>query len=407
MTLNLGSGQVPVAADRLRRRRGRRLRDDPAVVVQLQDVGVNLDITPRVTYEGEIVLDMSVENSALGAERRRRRPVGAVVHVAQGARPTCGCAKGKSNLLAGLDRRGHSARPPGLARADPTFRVSSRFRGQRHPRQDTDIVMLITPHIVRDHELTKEDVGYIYIGTQAERRPVRPAAADRAAARGGRRRRRPRPAPQPAGQSRRRRRAGPPVAQPRRRPADESAGAARHVAGAGHGDAAGRDAASAGHAPPPVTTRSRRRCRPPVNAESAPAGDDADRPTRAAADGSVARRAESSAASPAGSRRPRRRSPPAQIIVTPPGTSSGRGGPYTVPISINNASRVSVVTLTITYNPAVLRVRTVQDGTFMRQGGRDRHVHAAHRRRRRAGSTSRSRGPAIRPARPERDCWRR
>ena len=40
-----------------------------------------------------------------------------------------------------------------------------------------------------------------------------------------------------------------------------------------------------------------------------------------------------------------------------------------MPVSINNAARVSVVTLTITYNPAVLRVRTVQDGTFMRQGG--------------------------------------
>jgi hypothetical protein len=40
-----------------------------------------------------------------------------------------------------------------------------------------------------------------------------------------------------------------------------------------------------------------------------------------------------------------------------------------VPLSINNASRLSVVTLAISYNPAVLRVRTVQDGLFMRQGG--------------------------------------
>jgi len=40
-----------------------------------------------------------------------------------------------------------------------------------------------------------------------------------------------------------------------------------------------------------------------------------------------------------------------------------------VPISINGASRVSVVSLTITYEPSVLRVRSVQEGTFMRQGG--------------------------------------
>jgi general secretion pathway protein D len=61
---------------------------------------------------------------------------------------------------------------------------------------------------------------------------------------------------------------------------------------------------------------------------------------------------------------------PAQVIVTVPGTTfQVAGGPYTVPVSINNAQRVSTATLTITFNPNVLRVRNVQDGTFMRQGG--------------------------------------
>jgi hypothetical protein len=44
-------------------------------------------------------------------------------------------------------------------------------------------------------------------------------------------------------------------------------------------------------------------------------------------------------------------------------------GPYTVPISIAGASRLSTLTLSITYNPALVRVRNVQEGTFMRQGG--------------------------------------
>ncbi|MGH9346596.1 MAG: cohesin domain-containing protein, partial [Vicinamibacterales bacterium] len=60
----------------------------------------------------------------------------------------------------------------------------------------------------------------------------------------------------------------------------------------------------------------------------------------------------------------------AQILLTPPGTEFRvGGGPYTMPVSITNASRVSSVSVTITYNPAVLRVRTVQEGTFMRSGG--------------------------------------
>jgi hypothetical protein len=44
-------------------------------------------------------------------------------------------------------------------------------------------------------------------------------------------------------------------------------------------------------------------------------------------------------------------------------------GPYTIPISIAGASRISAVTLSITYNPQLIRVRTVQEGTFMRQAG--------------------------------------
>jgi hypothetical protein len=45
------------------------------------------------------------------------------------------------------------------------------------------------------------------------------------------------------------------------------------------------------------------------------------------------------------------------------------GGPYTVAISATNASRLSGLSLTITFNPAALRVRAVQEGSFMRAGG--------------------------------------
>ena len=44
-------------------------------------------------------------------------------------------------------------------------------------------------------------------------------------------------------------------------------------------------------------------------------------------------------------------------------------GPYTIPIQIVGATRISSVTLSITYNPALIRIRNVQEGTFMRQGG--------------------------------------
>jgi hypothetical protein len=38
-------------------------------------------------------------------------------------------------------------------------------------------------------------------------------------------------------------------------------------------------------------------------------------------------------------------------------------------VSINGASRVSTITVTLMFNQAAVRVRTVQEGSFMRQGG--------------------------------------
>jgi hypothetical protein len=61
----------------------------------------------------------------------------------------------------------------------------------------------------------------------------------------------------------------------------------------------------------------------------------------------------------------------AQIIISPPPTLRVGGGPYTVPISVTNALGLSTVTLTLVYDPTKLRVRSVQQGSFMRSGGID------------------------------------
>jgi general secretion pathway protein D len=45
------------------------------------------------------------------------------------------------------------------------------------------------------------------------------------------------------------------------------------------------------------------------------------------------------------------------------------GSTATAPISISGASRLTTLTLSIAYNPAILRVRSVTEGAFMRQGG--------------------------------------
>jgi cohesin domain-containing protein len=60
----------------------------------------------------------------------------------------------------------------------------------------------------------------------------------------------------------------------------------------------------------------------------------------------------------------------AQVLITPPATPFRvGGGPYNVPITITNATRISGITLALTYDPTLLRPRTVTEGGFMRTGG--------------------------------------
>jgi hypothetical protein len=62
-------------------------------------------------------------------------------------------------------------------------------------------------------------------------------------------------------------------------------------------------------------------------------------------------------------------SAPAQVTITTPGPDWRVGqGPYTVTLSALNVPRVTTITLTVTYNPTALKLRSLQEGSFMRTG---------------------------------------
>ena len=81
LTLNLGD-QIPVVSTVFGAAAAGGFANIPQSSFTYRDVGVNITMTPRVTYEGEIILDLSVESSNLGGEHQRRRPGRAVVRIA-------------------------------------------------------------------------------------------------------------------------------------------------------------------------------------------------------------------------------------------------------------------------------------------------------------------------------------
>ena len=288
---------------------------NPLSSFEYKPVGIILEITPRVTYEDELLLELIVENSTLGAD----------INISGSNLPTFSTRRveaklrlrdGESNLLAGLiresDRRSLKGFP-GILRLPI---IKQLFSANDQNIEETDIIMLLTPRIIRTKEITQADVDALFIGTSRNlglggpSPLIAPAAGEPAA-----------PAPGP-GQPATPGQAPPPNPQ-------QGAGLAPPLA-------PGATAATAGGVTPPR--------------DAAPVPGALTTPAPAATTG---------AGGGAG-----------QVVLTPP-TSEFRVGSnaLTMPINITNASRLSSVSLTITYNPAALRVRSVQQGSFMSTAG--------------------------------------
>ena len=126
----------------------------PVTSFEYKSVGVNIDITPRVHHDGDVTLNLKLDISSVGAPGFQDLPtfnsrtVNTVIRLRDG----------ETNILAGLisdtERRSLNGLP-GLSSVPVLGRVLSRNRSEI---TETDIVMTLTPHIVRRPRLTEEDL---------------------------------------------------------------------------------------------------------------------------------------------------------------------------------------------------------------------------------------------------------
>ena len=352
LSLNLGE-DVPVPSTTFTPLATGGAAANPLTSYGYRTIGIIVDMTPRVTYDGDVILEITVENSARGQD----------TNIAGQNLPSFFSRKvqtklrlrdGESNLLAGLlreDERKSLTGFPGIMRLPV---VRQLFSNNDNVIKQTDIVMLLTPRIIRSHDLRAADLSPIYIGTQSNMALTGPPAiiggpdaADAAAGPAGVQVSVPVTTGQPPP-------AQPAAMQPPATPVLPTGSTQQPVVPPGSSPIPGMTTAPQTPATPPGAP-AQPAAPPPTAPPAAPTA-----PQPAPTEPPAAPAPTPPAPTAAG---------PARISLSPPSEMRVGSGPYTVPISIAGATRVSTLTLSITYNPALVSVRNVQEGTFMRQGG--------------------------------------
>jgi len=338
LTFKVGD-QIPVISTSYLPIAGGGAGTNPLSSYNYKDVGVTVEITPRVTLDSDILLDVNIINNSRGSDVN----IGGVNIPSFGNREVTTRLRlrdGESNLLAGLLREDERKALVGFPGAIHVPVLQQLFSQNDEAIMTTDVIMLLTPHIVRGPEITESDLRPIFIGSQqnlalggqppllapppAETTPPAPANAG----------------PNPAiGQQTPRGTIAVPqgatpipgtVVVPNQPPPPSQAPFA---------------------APPPVVTPAPQTAPPQASQAAAPP------PTAPSADPP----AQATTSPGFGV---------AQVIVSPPaGVFHVGQGPYNIPISVTGAQRLSTVTLTLTFDNRFLRVRTVQEGSFLRSGG--------------------------------------
>ncbi len=132
----------------------------PITSFNYENIGVNIDITPRTHHNADVSLALKVEISSIsgtgfgGLPTFGNRSVQTVIRLKDG----------ETSILGGLirdDERTVLEGVPGLSDVPVLGRL---FARNRRERQETDIILTLTPHIVRVLDLTEDDLRPFRVG---------------------------------------------------------------------------------------------------------------------------------------------------------------------------------------------------------------------------------------------------
>lgn len=131
----------------------------PLTSFEYEDVGLDIKITPRVHQEGEITLELEVNVKSVGGQGVADIPIISTREIKNIIR----LKDGETNLLAGLLKDEERMSAKGIIGLKSIPILGGLFSSTEKQVQQWDVLMTITPYIIRSIPITEEDLKPLWI----------------------------------------------------------------------------------------------------------------------------------------------------------------------------------------------------------------------------------------------------
>ncbi len=138
----------------------------PATSFTYRTVGVTLDVTPKVSASGDITLELTAEFSLLGDSTQVGNSGSLPTFLTRKVNGTIRLRDGETSLIGGLLQQNETDSLSGIFGLQSVPVLNKVFTNRERKSDETEILISLTPHIVRGPKLTEEDMVPLGVGTQ-------------------------------------------------------------------------------------------------------------------------------------------------------------------------------------------------------------------------------------------------
>ncbi|MGB9004295.1 MAG: secretin N-terminal domain-containing protein [Candidatus Aminicenantales bacterium] len=146
----------------------------PITNYDYQDVGIDIKITPQVHLEGEVTLNLELKITSLGGTGVADIPIITTREIKNVLR----LRDGETNLLAGLLRDEERKSITGIPGLKSLPLLGRLFSSEDTRLEQTDVILMITPYIIRRVPLTPEDRKALWVDIKEAGAPAGEPQAD-------------------------------------------------------------------------------------------------------------------------------------------------------------------------------------------------------------------------------------